>query len=169
LSAPPIVSQSPVREEKEQNLGDWLTYTSESYAYTVRYPKGWRVERGVNEELRFSSPDVKYSMTGYMKGGISIWILAHPNPKNSSPEEWFTEEERKRYLTSSLRSIAVPRLKAFVYEADWGNWGPAVGALISGRNRMYRLDCFYPYQNTDEKQKCTDILALMLSTFLLSE
>lgn len=150
----------------EDPTKDWKSYTSERLGFSAKYPKDWQVvddPDGVDRGFNFSSLDIAYDLVLSPIKGITIGISIVSNSNALTAREWLTTESGfspvvKEDLLVGGNSTAL---------GEWdGEWlGMAVGAVVEVDNEIYSFVCYYPRgAGVSEKNRCTEVLKLMLGT-----
>lgn len=131
-------------------------YTDPLFGYSLKVPIGWIVSD--IEPGLFYTPDSE-GLVGYADTkGMAIMVNVLQNDAQIPLADWFLQEDWKNYLVGYIQQINISKNDAILYEADWDTLGYAIGSLISNKNRIFRIDCFYPRNSTETKQKCQGVL-----------
>jgi predicted Zn-dependent protease len=130
--------------------------------YSIRIPPGLTVIG--NYPGVFRSPDEE-GIVGYADTkGIAITVNKQPNDTKTSIMNWFSQEDRMRYLIREPQQTVIVGRPAVQYEANWDTLGVAIGVLIASGDQIFQIDCFYPQGSTQDKERCQKILPEVLQS-----
>jgi len=117
----------------------------------------------VNRGFNFSSPDIAYNELLSLVKGITIGVSVVDNLKNLTAREWLQTDSG--FSPVFKEDLLVGGNPAALAEWD-GEWlGMVVGATVTVGDKIHSFSCYYPRgAGVSEKERCTEVLKLMLGT-----